>query len=171
MNPLAAGRLTPYRDRTAPKVLAVSVRGVGSRKHLVRFLAESIDTPARPVPGRWNGFPVTPARVTWRIERNGRVVVPTTVARDVLGGVPRNHRFWTTYARGTHQNWPVFSGHKLQGLRGRYLFRLNATAFDARSLRNGTYELVVTARDTAGNRGAYRIELLVNGGTVELGAL
>ena len=43
VNPLAPGRLTPYRDATAPRVLAITiVRGV--------FVAEAINFPSLPVP-------------------------------------------------------------------------------------------------------------------------
>jgi len=147
VNPLAPGRLTPYRDKTVPRVLAiVVVRGV--------FVAEATDMPSLPVPGRWHGFPVTPALVTWHMESaNGRTVAGPRVARDVRRFLPRNDRFWATFARGTYQNWPVFDGHKEQGLRGRYLFRL------AGARRAPGDVIVVTASDTAGNRGVRRLDL------------
>lgn len=112
----AAMRLTPYRDKTVPKVLAVSLKRRGT---LLDLSAEAIDMPSLPVPGRWHGFPVSPALVTWRIESNdGRVVVGPRVARDVRRLVPKNDRFWSTFARGTHQNWPVFDGNKERFLAG-----------------------------------------------------
>lgn len=120
------------------------------------FVAEAIDAPALSVPGRWHGFPVTPARLSWRIERDGRVVVPERVARNVRGSVPKNDRFWETFARGTHQNWPIFAGHKFQFVPGTYVFKLSAQPFDTRRLRDGDYELVVTALDAAGNRDVRR---------------
>ena len=64
-------------------------------------------------PWRWHGSGDA-ARLTWRIERNGRIIVATRVARDVRASVPLNAAFWTTFARGTHQNWPIFAGKKLQ---------------------------------------------------------
>jgi Peptidase family M23 len=147
VNPLAPGRLTPYRDTTVPRVLAITiVRGV--------FVAEAIDMPSLPVPGRWHGFPVTPALVTWHTESaSGHVVAGPRVARDVRRTVPKNDRFWATFARGTHQNWPVFHGSKEQGLRGRYLFRL------AGARRAAGDVIVVTASDIAGNHGVRRLEL------------
>ena len=165
VNPLAPGHLAPYEDRTSPEVHGIAVRERGSRLH---FVAEAVDAPALPVPGRWHGFPVTPARVTWRIERNGRVVVATRVARDVRASVPRNDGFWTTFARGTHQNWPIYGGRKLQFKPGRYVFKLSVTAFDAGKLRFGVYEVVVTALDTAGNRGTGRIPFVVGSRSSEL---
>jgi hypothetical protein len=157
VNPLAPRRLTPYRDRTVPKVLGIAIQRAGSR---VAFVAEAVDMPSLPVPGRWHGFPITPALVSWRIDsRDGRVVVGTRIARDVRQAVPRNDGFWGTFARGTHQNWPVFDGRKERGMTGRYLFRLSAQSYDTPALHSGMYDLVVTARDTAGNRDVRRFPI------------
>jgi Peptidase family M23 len=159
VNPLDPDQLTPYRDETKPQLLSVTVSQRGTR---LMMTAEAIDMPSLPVPGRWNGFPVTPALVTWRIEETtGRIVVPTRVARDVRRTVPRNDRFWDTFARGTYQNWPVFAGRKQRGMTGRYLVKLCARPFDASVLRPGSYVLVVAAQDIAGNRGvrSQRFEL------------
>ena len=154
VNPLSPRRLAPYRDATVPVVSEITIRRQGA---LATFAAEAVDMPSLPVPGRWHGFPVSPAFVTWRIEDTAeRVVVGTRVARDVRRTVPRNDRFWGTFARGTHQNWPVFDGRKARGMTGRYLFRLSTRPFDTGSLRDGRYFVVVTAQDTAGNRAARR---------------
>jgi len=160
VNPLARGHLTPYRDKTVPRVLAISVERSGDDP--LRFRVEAADMPAIPVPGRWHGFPVSPALVTWRIERGGRVVVPHRVVRDVRRSVPKNDRFWDTFGRGTHQNWPIFAGRKLQFTPGRYLFELTVQPFDIRRLENGVYELVVIAADTAGNRDQDRVRFTVD---------
>jgi murein DD-endopeptidase MepM/ murein hydrolase activator NlpD len=166
VNPLAPGRLTPYRDYTAPEVRSITLRRAGGSARLVQFVADAIDRPAKPVPGRWNGYPVTPACVTWRIERAGSVVVPTQIAHDIRETLPPGQRFWSTFARGSHQNWPVFAGVKIQHLAGRYLFKLTTTPFDARRLARGRYELIVTAMDAAGNRGSRRVALVVTGAGV-----
>jgi len=100
--------------------------------------------------------------VTWRIERNHRVVVAERVARDVRGSLPKNDRFWKTFARGTYQNWPVFDSRHYRFERGRYLFKLSAHPFDTRRLADGKYELVVTAEDTAGHRAVRRLRFTVN---------
>jgi hypothetical protein len=156
VNPLTPGRLTPYEDRTKPQVLGISVSRLAGR---VTFVAEAIDTPATPVPGRWRGFPVTPVQLAWRIERDGGVVEPTHVAHDVMNRVPRNKEFWRTFAPGTHQNWPVFDGQKARYLPGRYLFRL--AELDVTSFLVGAYTLVVTASDTAGNRDVVRLPFVI----------
>ena len=98
--------------------------------------------------------------MTWRIERAGRLVVSGTT-RDVRRLVPKNDRFWGTFARGTHQNWPIFAGRKLQGMPGVYLFRLALTSREARALGAGAYTLTVTALDTAGHRGARQVSFTV----------
>ena len=87
--------------------------------------------PALPVPGRWNGFPVTPALVTWRIETmGGRDRFRAARRADVRRTIPGTMSFWVTFARGSHQNWPVFSDGKARGMTGRYLFRLGTQPFD-----------------------------------------
>jgi hypothetical protein len=160
VNPLAPGHLSPYGDRTTPAVLGISIRHAADGR--VVFVAEAVDAPALRVPGRWYGFPVTPARLTWRIERDGRVVLPARAARDVRGSVPKNDRFWETFARGTHQNWPIFAGHKFQFVPGAYVFKLSAQPFDTRRLRDGVYQLVVTALDTVGNRDVRRLRFTID---------
>jgi hypothetical protein len=160
VNPLGPGRLTPYRDTTRPSVLAISFRrgdlGATLRPETlsgrVTLLAEAIDTPALPVPGRWHGFPVTPALVTWRVETlGGKTISGPHVARDVRYTIPGTDEFWMTFARGSHQNWPVFADGKARGMTGRYLFRLGAQPLSVDQLQGGTYKLVVSASDTAGN--------------------
>ena len=161
VNPLAPGGLTPYRDTTRPTVLDISFRRSDLSAALqpralsgrVELFAETIDVAALPVPGRWNGFPVTPARLTWRIETtHGRIVYGPKVARDVRQAIPGTPEFWLTFARGSHQNWPVFSDGKARGMAGRYVFRLGP-AFDVDRLGVGSYKLIVSAADTAGNVG------------------
>ncbi len=155
VNPVAGNRLTPYSDSTVPEVLRISARRDG---HRIAFVARAVDMPSLPVPGRWHGFPVTPALVTWRIQtRGGRVVVPTRVARDVRETIPSGDQFWTTFARGSHQNWPVFTDGKARGMTGRYVFRLTSGWLDTRGLADGRYVLVVVAQDTEGNRDVRRL--------------
>ena len=171
VNPQAPGHLTPYRDSTAPKILGIEIRGVGAKarqagaaRGRVTFVAEALDVPALAVPGRWRGFPVTPACIAWRLERGGRVVL-RGAARDAGITVPRNDRFWRAFARGTHQNWPIFHGRKFQFVPGTYLFRVSPGRLDTRQLRNGAYALVVTAKDTAGNRGTATLHFTIDNGS------
>ncbi len=170
VNPLARGFLTPYRDPTTPRVLRLEIRGSGTRPGIgakargnVTFVAQTADVPSVPVPGRWHGFPVTPARLSWRLERSGRTVM-SGIARDGRT-VPKNAQFWQTYARGTYQNWPVFHGKKAQFVTGRYLFKLSSKPLDTRRLRNGVYELVVTARDAGGNSDVLSLRFTIDNGS------
>jgi hypothetical protein len=173
VNPLAPGRLTPYRDTTRPSVQSVSLRrsdlGAAIRPNRVSgrvsAYVEAADMPALPVPGRWHGFPVTPALVSWRVETpRGHVILAARVAWDVRQTIPATDSFWLAYSRGSHQNWPVFSDGKARGMTGRYVFRVTGTPLDTRTMSDGTYVLVVTAADTAGNRDIGRLSFHVANG-------
>jgi len=178
-NPVAPGRLTPYRDTTTPEIHAVMFRAdergpdamlqsVGGRVHiLVEAVdrAENIATPGLRTPGIYRNWPVTPALLTWSIERwNGRVVVGTQIARDVRRFVPRNDQFWSTFARGTSANQAVFGKHYSYLQHGRFLFELTPRPFGTRTLRDGVYDLVVTASDIAGHRAVTRVRFTVDNG-------
>jgi hypothetical protein len=179
VNPVAPGRLAPYEDTTTPEIRTVSFRtdergpdllphSIHGRVYMLvdaADRAESIDTPGLRTPGVYRNWPVTPARVTWRIERwNGRVVVRTHVARDVRRSVPSNERLWSTFARGTSQNQSVFGSHYSYLQHGRYLFKLGARPFDTRTLRDGVYDLVVTVSDIAGHHTSTRTRFTVDNG-------
>jgi murein DD-endopeptidase MepM/ murein hydrolase activator NlpD len=160
VNPLQAGHLTPYADRTKPSVESISLRQIGTGRTLlanfvrssVEIVAEAYDTPSVPVPGQWNGMPVTPALVTWRIQTlSGGVVLPEHVAVDFRSTIPSSSLFWTHYARGTYQNMSVFGTHFSWRQPGCFLFKLTRSAFDTRAIRDGVYDLVVTATDIGGN--------------------
>ena len=174
VNPLAPGHLTPYRDATRPKVLRIGVRSVAGRDGPAQklsgrlfFVVEAVDTPALPVQGRWHGgYPVTPALITWRIERASRIVLSERVAWDVRRSVPKNDRFWAAYARGTYQNWPIFDTKRQRFERGKLLFKLSARPFDTRRLADGAYEMFVTAEDTRGNRDVGRLRFTTDNSAV-----
>jgi hypothetical protein len=167
-NPLAPGHLTPFADRTTPRVeSALYLRG--GRELLPEFLHGQVqlavaasDQPALVTPGRWHGLPVTPARITWRVERakDGKVVVPEREAFDVREALPRAE-FWQTYVRGTRQNMASFVGRKMWRQPGVYVFRLDAS-FDTRRLKDDVYVLVVTASDTRGNAGTGRFVFTIH---------
>jgi murein DD-endopeptidase MepM/ murein hydrolase activator NlpD len=161
VNPLAAGNIGPYVDATVPRVNGITFRAGGSGAALlpeflhgrVEIVADAADTPAMRVPGMWTGLPVTPAKLTYRIESmpDHRVVVPTTTALDVTRGLP-GPDMWLTYARGTRMNMVQMGTHRYWYQPGVYLFRLVHGGFDTRRLRDGVYALTVTAADAAGNQ-------------------
>lgn len=160
-NPADPGHLEPYADSTIPTVLGVIYADAAGtsldRRSLhgrVFVAANAADEPPLPVPLPWFGFPVTPALVTWRLTgSDGRVVVPDTVAADFRHTVPANHLFWTVYAAGTYQNFPVYGNIYHYGEPGRYLFNLTPRGLDTTRLPNGGYRLTVHVADVCGNHG------------------
>jgi murein DD-endopeptidase MepM/ murein hydrolase activator NlpD len=159
VNPLAEGHIGPYSDSTIPEVHEITFRTRDTGPELlpeylhgrVLIVAAASDTQAIPVPGKWNGFPVTPAKLTYRIETfpEKRVVAPERVAMDVSRTLPATSDLWHTYARGSHQNMVQMGKHRYWYQPGVYLFTL--ALFDTTRLKDGVYRLVVTASDTAGN--------------------
>jgi len=152
--------LRPYRDRTAPIVRALEFRdGLGhtvsadSLSGTVSIIAWVDDSPPVAAPGAWQGLPVAPARVRWKlVDATGATRVARIVA-DFRRGEPLQQRFWNVYAPGTYQNFPVFDNHFYWHQAGRFLFQLTPARFDTRRLGNGTYTLQVEAGDICGNRG------------------
>jgi Peptidase family M23 len=158
VNPLAPGHLGPYEDQTTPRVTSISFRrSETSRDQLpnrisgrVLLIAGAEDDPTMSAPGAWHGLPVAPALVTWKIRTwTGKVVLGPQVAADFRHTLPGSN-LWSVYARGTYQNMAVLGHHYSWAQPGSYLFKLGP-AFNTRRLRNGTYDLVVTATDIRGN--------------------
>jgi murein DD-endopeptidase MepM/ murein hydrolase activator NlpD len=159
-NPLAPGHIGPYSDTTVPRVQAITFRR-GDRgaellpeylRGTIEIVAAAADTPAIPVPGKWNGLPVTPARLTYRVETfpKGQLVVTERTAMDVTDTLPPTSDMWHTYARGTHMNMVQMGAHRYWYQPGVYLFKISSS-FDTHQLKDGVYRLIVTAWDTAGN--------------------
>ena len=158
VNPLAPGHIGPYADRTTPRVTSISFRkrerGRDGLPSLIRgrvlLVAGAEDTPTISAPEGWRGLPVAPALLTWEIRSwTGKVVRDRQIAADFRGDLP-SRSFWQVYARGSYQNMAVLGRHYSWAQPGAYLFKLSP-AFDSRSLRDGAYDLVVTATDIRGN--------------------
>jgi hypothetical protein len=167
VNPLVRGRLTPYHDSTKPTVRAISLRRKDSGPDLfpnfvrgsVEIVAHAEDEPT--VASGWHG-PATPALVTWQIRNHaGGVVVRERIAADFRTTAPPDSAFWSVYARGTYQNQTVFGRHYSYQQRGAYFFKL-APHFDTRTLRDGVYDLIVTATDIRGNSGSQTLRFTVH---------
>ena len=172
VNPLAPGHLGPYADQTTPLVTSISFRGSEtSRERLpnlirgrVLLVASAEDAPTIDAPGPWRGLPVAPALLTWKIRSwSGRVVVTRQTAVDFRNHLGRGS-FWLIYARGTYQNMAVLGRHYSWAQPGSYLFRLSPAPFDTRRLRDGAYDLVVTATDIRGNSSSLKRRFAVKNG-------
>lgn len=159
VDPLAPRHIGPYEDHTTPRVTSIAFRGssAGSDElpNLIRgrviLVAAAEDDPTIDSPEGWKGLPVAPALLTWEIRSwNGRVVVGRQTAVDFRSELP-NRSFWSIYARGSYQNMTVLGHHYSWAQPGSYLFKLTSTPFDTRRLRDGAYDLVVTATDIRGN--------------------
>lgn len=161
VNPLAPGHLGPYRDTGVPTVVGLLARtSNGQRVPLdrlrggVELIADAFDAQPLRFWGPWSGKPVAPALVRWQLSRSdGAVVRPWRTVVDFRLHEPRPKRFWTVYAPGTYQNFPVLSDHFDWGLPGRYLYRLTREPIDTRALPDGRYLVVVEASDVCGNSG------------------
>ena len=156
-----ARHLQPYNDRTTPVVNSVTILDSRNRAEepqaisgRVSINADATDTPPLPVPGTWDGFPVTPAIVQWTLTGGGgRRVKPLATAADFHRFEPPHQDFWDVYAAGTYQNFPVFEHHFYWRHPGRFLFKLTNKPLDTTRLPNGTYKLLVIATDLCGNSG------------------
>ena len=170
VNPLAPGRLGPYRDTTPPRVRSVELRSAGAEPVMPEFVqgrveivADVADTPTTPAPGLWRDMPTTPAVLAWRVETmDGRRVRPKRTVIDVRERRPDHAAFWRVFARGTHQNMSVFGPHFSYRQPGRSLYRLTPDGFDTRTLPDAVYEVVVVASDVRGNRDEVRRRFTVH---------
>jgi murein DD-endopeptidase MepM/ murein hydrolase activator NlpD len=160
VNPLAPGHIGPYVDTTTPSVGAITFRSRDTRPELlpeflhgrIEIIASASDVPAIPVPGMWSGLPITPAKLSYRIESfpKKQLAVPETASMDVSRRLPSTSDMWHSYARGSHMNMVQMGVHRYWYQPGVYLFKL-AQAFDTSKLKDGVYQVTVTAWDTAGN--------------------
>lgn len=161
VNPLAPGHIGPYADSTTPTVGEITFRSRDTGPELLpeyvhgpaEIVVAAADTQAIPVPGQWNGLPVTPAKLTFRVTSvpQGDLAVPEVTAMDVTRTLPATSDMWHTYARGTHMNMVQMAAHRYWYNPGVYLFKLTAAPWDSRQVRDGVYRITVTAWDTAGN--------------------
>jgi murein DD-endopeptidase MepM/ murein hydrolase activator NlpD len=97
VNPLAPGNIGPYTDSTVPRVNGVKFRVGESGPELlpeylhgrVEVAIDASDMPSMPVPGLWNGLPVSPARLTYRIHTVlDQRLVRSGTSMDVTRGLP-----------------------------------------------------------------------------------
>lgn len=167
-NPLARDGIAPYRDRTVPAVDAINVRPGGS---LIAFDSDTVcgpisivaaahDVTPIPIPGAFDGFPVSPALVTWSLYRvGGSTYVRDATAADFRTTLPSARSFWNVYARGSYQNAPRFSNQQFF-VPGRFLYSL-AHELDTRAYPNGLYEVLVRASDMRDNESEAALQFVI----------
>ncbi len=107
--PRHENRVLPRR----PAALSAAIFGP------VDVIAEAHQMPARKVPPPWDGLPVTPARLRWRVRRGERTVRPWHTPIDLSKKLLPPEDFRRIYAPGTRQN--------RQGKPGLYRFYLAHT--------------------------------------------
>lgn len=161
VNPLAPGHIGPYTDTTVPRVSEITFRSSDTGPELlpeyvhgrVEIVAGAADSQAVPVPGQWADLPITPAKITYRVNTfpNGAIAIAEQTAMDVTSDLPPTSNMWHTYARGSHMNMVKMGVHRYWYNAGVYLFKLTPTLFDTHELADGVYRVTVTAWDTAGN--------------------
>jgi hypothetical protein len=157
-NPLRPAGLTPWKDTSRPRVTAVRFMRNGRElpRELVHgavdVIAEAHDPPPRPVPPPWNGLPVTPAKLRWRVLRGGAVVRAWHTPVDFSRTLIPKERFRSVFAPGTRQN--------RAGSPGLYRFYL-AHTWSTDRLRDGPHRLEVQAADLDGNVGSLAVSFTV----------
>lgn len=177
-NPLAPGGIGPSPDRTSPRIDAITFRRPGSSRTLlpghlggrVFFVADAVDPQGAGVDAPRRQMPLVPALISWRVERwdwlddhwQQVIAITTRVAVDFRSTLPHGRDFWRVYARGTYQNAATFFRYHDSIGPGSYLFKLTPRSFDTHMLADGTYDLVVTASDIAGNQGSLRQRFTVD---------
>jgi hypothetical protein len=153
-DPLRPGALTPWKVTTKPQVTKVVLSRNGrplepaAISGAVDVIAEAHQMPPLAVPAPWNGLPVTPTRLRWRIRRGSHTVRPWHTPIDLSKGLQPQEKFRSIYAPGTRQNRP--------GKPGLYRFHL-AHTWTTGLLPDGPYHLDVEATDLHGNKGSHQL--------------
>ncbi len=173
-NPLRKGALTPYRDEVAPVVDGIDVSAPpeapglagfvgwtpgsaplvasGPLSGTVAFFASAYDLPDLAPAAPWARAVLTPGLVRWRIVDAAGDPTPWRVAADLRYRLARRPLFPDVFAPGTYQNKPNRPG----------CYRVWLTrAFDTATLSNGTYWIVVEARDVHNNVGAAELPITI----------
>ena len=157
-DPLRPGALTPWRDTTKPRVTKIVLSRNGRAldpaaiSGAVDVIAEAHQMTPRKVPAPWDGLPVTPARVRWRVRRGGRTMRPWHTPIDFGKHLMPKEAFRRIYAPGTRQN--------RAGKPGLYRFYL-AHTWSTTLLDDGPYRLEVEATDLRGNNGRLHLPITI----------
>jgi len=157
-DPLRPGALAPWADTTKPRVTRIVLSRNGrlldpsATSGAVDVIAEAHQVPPRKVPAPWDGLPLTPARVRWRVHRGERSVRPWRMPIDLGRELLPQEAFRRIYAPGTRQN--------RAGKPGLYRFYL-ARTWSTTLLADGNYRLEVEASDLRGNTGRLHLPFTI----------
>jgi hypothetical protein len=158
VNPLRPGALSPYRDTTRPTIRALRIERDGRDivSHAfggaVDLVLDAYDTTPMDVPPPWNGLPVSPALVEWRLRGPQIASTGWSVGADFRTVLP-SAPFGSIYAPVTRQN------HADAGGCYRYVL---ARGWDTRKLSAGSYVLQARVVDTGGNAATTSLPLTVS---------
>jgi hypothetical protein len=161
LNPLRAGALTPYSDRTVPVVSSIELRRRDSTKAIdpsevtgtVDVVAVADDPPPIVPPAPWQTAVFVPALIRWRlIGPDEEPIVPWETAVDFRLRCLRPSLFTTVYAPDTRQNRGGIAGH--------YAFWLDR-GLDMSGFAPGDYRIDVRATDIRGNTGTGSFAFIV----------
>ena len=157
-DPLRPGGLAPWSDATRPQVTRIvfsrngRVLSPAAISGAVDVIADAHQMPPLEVPPPWAGLPLTPARLRWRVRRDGRTVRPWRVPVDLGRELLPREAFRRIYAPGTRQN--------REGRPGLYRFYL-AHTWTTTLLEDGRYHLEVEASDLRGNKGGLHLPFTI----------
>jgi hypothetical protein len=149
VNPLRAGGMGPYVDRTPPDISTVTLEHRTRAVPLARahgsldVIAQIDDEPAQPIAAPWHDLPVMPVALRWRVSGPHGAGTRWATAVDFTRTIPGAPLFSSVYAQWTRQNHP---NH-----RGRYRVFLTHDWATSR-LPNGRYRIDVETSDLCGNR-------------------
>jgi hypothetical protein len=157
VNPLS--HLSPYNERTAPRVAAVLARDIQGHRMLltdlhgeVRLVANAFGFPAMAVRGVWHHMPISPALLRWQlVAASGEIMIGWHTAIDFRRTIPSDRLFWRSYARGTYQNFPQIGHVYYYARRGRYLYELTPADLNTSTLADGRYTLLIQAGGICGH--------------------
>lgn len=164
VNPLRAGGLSPYVDRTTPTIAKVALRpcipfqavSVDAVSGCVDLVLQASDRPTLPLRGAWSGTALPPYRISCAGLFTGPWI-PGGVSPELEFSHLFDGPLGDVYAPGTRQNRP--------NTPGKYFFWL-ARNLDTTSLADGLHTIGVSVSDIRGNETSTSFSFTVANGTV-----
>lgn len=161
LNPLRPMAMGPYVDRTPPDVASLTLEhdarpiSLDAAHGSLDIIAQVDDPPANPIAPPWDGLPIMPAEVRWRIIGPHGAGTRWATALDIRTTIPNDASYGLVYAQWTRQNHPAQAG--------RYRVYLSH-GLRTNELPNGLYRVDIAASDVCGNRTTASASLTVQNG-------